>query len=76
MVAMIEGLYLALLSGGFEDRYQEWAETLVEANFLEITVFSKKETEEDDYMLDLLNRIQKLLLKETQAFEEAAQLSG
>jgi hypothetical protein len=76
MVALIEGLYLSLLSGMSGDKEHAWAETLVEANFLEMTVFAKSETDDDEYMLEVLQRIQKLLVNESFAIEEAAKLAG
>ena len=56
----------------------EWAETLVEAYFLDATVFVSKESQssDDDYMLDLLDRIQKLLSKEQSEIESITNLAG
>lgn len=75
LVAMIEGLYLASLSGK-ADKLYDWTETLAEACFLETTVFSKGENEDEAYLLELLERIQRLLAKQAGAIEQAAGLEG
>lgn len=74
---MVEGLYVATLSGQFDNvKLFDWTETLVEACFLETTVFSQAENEDEAYLLELLERIQKLLAKQAGAIEEAAGLEG
>ncbi len=57
-------------------RLYDWTETLVEACFLETTVFSRTENADESYLLELLERIQKLLAKQAQVIEEAASLEG
>lgn len=70
LVALVEGLYVATLSGmGDSARLYDWTETLVEACFLETTVFSKVENEDEEYLLELMERIQKLLAKQAGAIE-------
>jgi hypothetical protein len=70
LVALVEGLYVATLSSmGDSARLYDWTETLVEACFLETTVFSKAENEDEEYLLELMERIQKLLAKQAGAIE-------
>lgn len=58
------------------ERQNEWAETFVEVFFLENTVFANDNTQNDDYMLELLNNIQKQITKDQLAIESAANLAG
>ena len=77
LVAIVEGLYVATLNNlnDLQTLYA-WTETLVEAVFLDTTVFSRTENADESYLLELLERIQKLLAKQAKIIEEAASLEG
>jgi hypothetical protein len=80
LTAFFEAMYICLLANkACEANLTQWTETLVEAYFLQNTVFAGAEevdAETDDYMLDLLDRIQKLINREQAQIESAASLAG
>jgi len=80
LTAFFEAMYICLLADRVgETNLTQWTETLVEAYFLQNTVFAGADdvdAEADDYMLDLLDRIQTLINKEQLQIESAASLAG
>jgi hypothetical protein len=58
LVALVEGLYVTTLNNLNDSQtLYVWTETLVEAVFLETTVFSRTENADESYLLELLERI-------------------
>ena len=76
VVKMLEALYFCLLLNTAA-QLSSWAETIVEAYFLQTSLFSAQKADDDySYEHDLLNRIQQLVSKEQESLEDIAQLSG
>ena len=69
---MLEALYFCLLLNS-ASQLSSWAETVVEAYFLQTSLFTTEKADEDyGYEHDLLNRIQHLVTKEQESLEEIA----
>lgn len=75
LLALMEALFMAMT---LRKDCGQWVETLVDACFVEMTVFSSngEASEEEIYMVELLEKVQGLLAREQKQIEEAASLCG
>ena len=72
VVKMLEALYFCLLLNS-ATQLSSWTETVIEAYFLQTSLFMTQKMDDDySYEHDLLERIQKLVSKEEDDIEEIA----